>query len=179
MEPEPARDRPKRKRKRGRRGKGHKKWPDYTPNSGDPTKPDYKPRRDEPILADGQDLKIWAELNDNPQWQIPERAYNEAPEALLNMFANPELKPGTRIQAMNTLQRLAAANGASKKHQSSMQFNVHKYYQSRHSHAETPEAEAGPIDALSFREQTTNDESVELLEELDQLGLMQLFIKGE
>lgn len=175
-EPKPARER--KKRKRGRRGKGHKKWPSYTPNSGDPTKPGWQRPKD-PLVESEGDLRIWAELENNPQWRIPQEAYEEAPEALLNMFTNPEIKPGTRIQAMNALQRLAAANTASQKHKGQMQFNVHKYYNSRHSHAETPEAEAGPIDAISFREMTSEDESAELLTELDQLGLMELFIKGE
>ena len=93
-----------------------------------------------PILQTAQDIRIWNELQSNPEWVIPEEAYTAAPKAFLTMGTNENLKPGERTQALNGLTRMVGQNQAAKKHHASFSFSVQQYA-GRHSLAQSPEAD--------------------------------------
>ncbi len=131
-----------------------------------------------------EDIQVFRELEQHPEWSIPQEVFERAPTNLLKMSESEEHKPTTRISAVNALTRMVGQNQDARRQKATLSFSMSRHYDGRHSHAQTPEADDtqetddDSVDAVkvAYREKVSLDEAEEAARELDTLNLLPLLL---
>ena len=131
---------------------------------------------DRSTLQEPKDLAIWKEVRTHPEFTLKPEVFDRVGDDLHELL-DQELTPQERCRVISEIRRLHESN-RSRQH---FEFSVHKHYETRHSHAETPApdpetTEAEPtgqvVDAIAFREAGSIDDGEDVMKELDDLGLL-------
>ena len=142
-----------------------------------------------PIIENHADIRLLGRLRRREDWVIPSEARTKLPANLYRLTlpkdeiqeGESERKETTQTTTARELRMLSTANVADKVRSQNVEFSVHRYYAGRHSHAETPEldqvaAATDEAEPIAFFEKVSTDESADVVEELQQLGLLELLL---
>lgn len=124
----------------------------------------------EPTLENPSDIGLWQEVRRHPDFRLSQKVFEEVGDDLLVIAKNETHKVGERIRAYSELRMLHNSNRSGQ----SLQFNVHRHYTTRHSHAEDPKPEDGEqvVDAVAYRMAVSDQEAKSVADELEKLGLI-------
>ena len=138
-----------------------------------------------------KDLRYWYEQQRTPTWELKPEHFKSLPETFAALALGKKIEDGQLVDDFDATPATQAAAGrilvqmaAQLLRQSQQQFSVHKHYTTRHSHAETPEPDAESTSTeevveVSFREKVSVDESEAVLADLQELGLLGVFLGVE
>jgi len=143
-------------------------------------------QRDErPIIESTHDIGMLNQIRrKHPDWVPSDGAAKQVPLDMLALANKYEsIKPETTLNALNSYARLMRDNW--QKEKSSAQLEQRNYFLTRHQLAESPQideespVETDTVDAVAFREQTSSEECIEVVEELKAMGLIHVFLGVE
>lgn len=158
----------RRKSRTGRKGQNKPPWKRHL------TKGSHS--KDAPVtdvtIETPQDLRIFQELKNNSEWEIPPEAFSKLPKSLLAMHANKTVKDSVRLSAANSVIKMNSDNAAAKKTAANLEFSVRRYA-GRHTEAEDPKPDPETVEVTSaYRLQLSDNEAAEALSEMEALGLL-------
>lgn len=186
----PTRKQRRRASKRARKAQEKLEAAATSAQPGEDSRPEYASKD-----FDAKDLRYYYEAQKTDGWQFDGDLMRTLPSTFAAIASGKKIEEGeivddpeatinSKTAAARILVQMHGQNIAAERQATTFNFNVKRHIEGRHSHAETPEADEettkdegqNVVDAVGFREAGTLEDGVQVIKELEALGLQHLLL---